>query len=268
MMKADVHMHSSFSSDSDARPEDMAEAAIAKGLEMICFTDHYDKDNLDWGPEDIFEEERYFTEMPALRERYRGRIDIRIGAEIGLKPYLGEFYREFTEKYPLDFVIGSVHSVQDHDAATKRIFTGRTDREAYRIYFEEMLEDVQKIQSYDVLGHMDYMVRYSSQGVKSYCCDDYMDVIDEILKQVISDGKGIELNTSGLKYGVGFAHPHGGILRRYHELGGEIITVGSDGHIPEHIAYDFHLADGILKENGFRYYAVFRARKPEFIKLS
>ena len=184
-----------------------------------------------------------------------------------MKPYLGEFYREFTEKYPLDFVIGSVHSVQDHDAATKRIYKGRTDREAYRIYFEEMLEDVQKIQSYDVLGHMDYMVRYSSQGVGSYCCDEYMDVIDEILKQVISDGKGIELNTSGLKYGVGFAHPHGMILKRYHELGGEIITVGSDGHIPEHIAYDFHLADGILKENGFRYYTVFRERKPEFIRL-
>ncbi|MCI8940173.1 MAG: histidinol-phosphatase HisJ family protein [Dorea sp.] len=267
-MKADVHMHSAFSNDSETRPEDMVEAAIAKGLEIICFTDHYDKDNCDWGEEAIFDAERYFKEMPLLREQYRDRIDIRIGAEIGLQPYLGECYREFEENYPMDFVIGSAHSVQGHDAALKKIYQEHTDQEAYRIYFEEMLEDVQKIKAYDVLGHMDYMVRYSNQGVRSYCCADYMDVIDEILKQVISDGKGIELNTSGLKYGVGFAHPHGGILKRYRELGGEIITVGADGHIPEHVAYDFHLADEILKENGFRFYTVYKERKPEFIKLS
>ncbi len=268
MMRADVHMHSNFSSDSKARPEDMVEGAIAKGLEVICFTDHYDKDNFDWGSEEIFDEERYFKEMPLLKERYKDRIDIRIGAEIGLQPHLGEFYKGFTEKYPMDFVIGSAHSVRGHDASSKRIYLDHTDQEAYRIHFEEILEDVQKIKSYDVLGHMDYMVRYSNQGVKSYSCDDYMDVIEEILKQIISDGKGIELNTSGLKYGIGFAHPHEKILKRYRELGGEIITVGADGHTPEHIAYDFHLVDELLKENGFRYYTEFRNRKPEFIKLS
>lgn len=267
-MRADVHMHSNFSSDSKAKPEDMVEGAIAKGLEVICFTDHYDKDNFDWGSEEIFDEERYFKEMPLLKERYKDRIDIRIGAEIGLQPHLGEFYKGFTEKYPMDFVIGSAHSVRGHDASSKRIYLDHTDQEAYRIHFEEILEDVQKIKSYDVLGHMDYMVRYSNQGVKSYSCDDYMDVIEEILKQIISDGKGIELNTSGLKYGIGFAHPHEKILKRYRELGGEIITVGADGHTPEHIAYDFHLVDELLKENGFRYYTEFRNRKPEFIKLS
>ncbi len=266
-MKADVHMHCYFSSDSEARPEEMAEAAIAKGLEIICFTDHYDKDNFDWGYEDIFDEERYFKEMLLLREKYRGRIDIRVGAEIGFMPHLGEFYRTFTGKYPLDFVIGSAHSVQGHDAASRKIYKEHTDQEAYRIHFEEILEDIRNIKSYDVLGHMDYMVRYSNQGVKSYRCEEYMDVIDEILKQLISDGKGIELNTSGLKYGVGFAHPHEKILKRYRELGGEIITVGADGHIPEHIAYDFHLTDELLKEAGFRYYTVFKQRKPEFIKL-
>ncbi len=268
MMRADVHMHCNFSSDSKARPEDMVEGAIAKGLEVICFTDHYDKDNFDWGSEEIFDAERYFKEMPLLKERYKDRIDIRIGAEIGLQPHLGEFYKGFTEKYPMDFVIGSAHSVRGHDASSKRIYLDHTDQEAYRIHFEEILEDVQKIKSYDVLGHMDYMVRYSNQGVKSYSCDDYMDVIEEILKQIISDGKGIELNTSGLKYGIGFAHPHEKILKRYRELGGEIITVGADGHTPEHIAYDFHLVDELLKENGFRYYTEFRNRKPEFIKLS
>lgn len=267
-MRADVHMHCSFSNDSESRPEDMIEGAIAKGLSVICFTDHYDKDNFDWGDEAIFDADSYFREMPGLRERYKDRIDVRVGAEFGLQPYLGDYYRKFAEKYPMDFIIGSVHSVLGHDVATGKLFENRTDQEAYRIYFEEMLEDVQNIKDYDVLGHMDYMVRYSKDKTASYSCNDYLDVIDAILKQVIADGKGIELNMSGIKYGLGFAHPHHKILKRYKELGGEIITVGADGHIPEHIAYDFHLADEILKEAGFRYYTEFESRKPVFVKIS
>lgn len=266
-MRADVHMHCSFSNDSETRPEDMIEAAIAKGLSVICFTDHYDKDNLDWGDEAIFDEEKYYHEMPILREKYKGRIDVRIGAEFGLQPYLADYYRAFAAKHPMDFIIGSVHSVLNRDVATRDLFKERSDKEAYRIYFEEMLQDVQNIKDYDVLGHIDYVARYSNQGVKSYSCEEHMDIIDEILKQVISDGKGIELNMSGIKYGLGFAHPHMTILKRYRELKGEIITVGSDGHIPEHIAYDFHLADEILKECGFKYYTEFIGRKPEFIEI-
>ena len=266
-MRADVHMHCSFSNDSEARPEDMIEAAIEKGLSVICFTDHYDKDNFDWGEEAIFDAEKYFKEMPLLREKYADRIDVRIGAELGFQPYLADYYREFTETYPMDFIIGSAHSVEGHDVATKLLFQNREDKEAYRAYFEEMLEDVKKIKSYDVLGHMDYMVRYSKFGVKSYSRDEYWDLIDEILKQVIADGKGIELNLSGIKYGLGFAHPHPEILKRYRELGGEIITVGSDGHIPEHIGYGFHLAEDILKESGFRFYTEFKSRKPTFVKI-
>lgn len=267
-MRADVHMHCSFSNDSETRPEDMVESAIAKGLQVICFTDHYDKDNLDWGEEAIFDAEAYFREMPALRDKYRDRIDIRIGAELGLQPYLADVYREFTARYPMDFVIGSVHSVLNHDVAYGKLFREHEDREGYRIYFEEMLEDVRRIKSYDVLGHIDYVVRYSREKTESYVCEEYMDVIDEILKQVIADGKGIEVNMAGIKYGLGSAHPNRKILKRYKELGGEILTVGADAHIPEHIAYEFRLADDILKDCGFRYYTEFKNRKPEFVKIS
>lgn len=265
-MRADVHMHSGFSNDSETRPEDMIEAAIAKGLSVICFTDHYDKDNFDWGDEAIFDVESYFKTMPILRERYKDQIDIRIGAEIGMQPYLGDHFRQFAQEYPMDFIIGSVHSVLDHDVSLD-FFQKHEDREGYKIYYREMLQDVQNIKDYDVLGHIDYIVRYSNQGVKGFCLEEYAEVIDEILKQVIADGKGIEMNMSGIKYGLGAPHPRLEILKRYRELGGEIITVGSDGHIPEHIAYDYHLVDDILKECGFRYYTEFKNRKPEFVKI-
>ena len=265
-MRADVHMHCGFSNDSETRPEDMVESAIAKGLSVICFTDHYDKDNLDWGDEAIFDVESYFQKMIALQEEYRDRIDIRIGAEIGMQPYLAEYYQNFMAQHPFDFVIGSVHSVLEHDVALD-FFQKHNDPEGYKIYFEEMLQDVQKIKSYDVLGHLDYIVRYSNQGSKGFNLNDYMDIIEEILKQVIVHGKGIEMNMSGLKYGLGAPHPQPEIIKRYRELGGEIITVGADGHIPEHIAYDYHLADDILKSCGFKYYTEFKGRKPVFVKI-
>ena len=265
-MRADVHMHCGFSNDSETRPEDMVESAIAKGLSVICFTDHYDKDNLDWGDEAIFDVESYFQKMIELQEEYRDQIDIRIGAEIGMQPYLAEYYQDFMAQHPFDFVIGSVHSVLEHDVALD-FFQKHSDPEGYKIYFEEMLQDVQKIKSYDVLGHLDYIVRYSNQGSKGFDLNDYMDIIEEILKQVIAHGKGIEMNMSGLKYGLGAPHPQPEIIKRYRELGGEIITVGADGHIPEHIAYDYHLADDILKSCGFKYYTEFKGRKPLFVKV-
>ena len=265
-MRADVHMHCGFSNDSETRPEDMVENAIAKGLSVICFTDHYDKDNLDWGDEAIFDVESYFQKMIELQEEYRDRIEIRIGAEIGMQPYLAEYYQDFMAQHPFDFVIGSVHSVLEHDVALD-FFQKHSDPEGYKIYFEEMLQDVQKIKSYDVLGHLDYIVRYSNQGSKGFDLNDYMDIIEEILKQVIAHGKGIEMNMSGLKYGLGAPHPQPEIIKRYRELGGEIITVGADGHIPEHIAYDYHLADDILKSCGFKYYTEFKGRKPLFVKI-
>ena len=166
-MRADVHMHCGFSNDSETRPEDMVESAIAKGLSVICFTDHYDKDNLDWGDEAIFDVESYFQKMIELQEEYRDQIDIRIGAEIGMQPYLAEYYQDFMAQHPFDFVIGSVHSVLEHDVA-QDFFQKHSDPEGYKIYFEEMLQDVQKIKSYDVLGHLDYIVRYSNQGSKGF----------------------------------------------------------------------------------------------------
>ena len=267
-MRADVHMHSTFSSDSKSCPEEMILGSIEKGLEMICFTDHYDKDNMDWGPEDIFDPEEYFRILLPLREKYKEQIEVRIGVETGLQPHLADYYGEFVRKYPFDQVIGSVHSIQRSDIADGHFFKTCTDEEVYRMPFEETLLDVQSDSSFDVLGHLDYVVRYGKEKEAQYSYKKYSELIDEILRTLIAKGKGLELNMAGLKYGLPFAHPHPDVLRRYKELGGEIITVGADGHKPEHIAYDFHKAEDILKESGFRYYAEFRERQPFFKRLA
>lgn len=277
MIQADMHMHTWFSTDSEACPRDMADEAVRKGLKTICFTDHFDKDDLEWGEEGIFDVDAYFVEMQKLQEEYAGKLNIRIGIELGLRTYLKDYYEELTKKYPFDFVIGSVHNVPYKkdaegnilytDPAAEKLFTDRTDKEAYRLMMETTLENVRTSDCFQALGHLDYVVRYGKSREKEYSYTDYADIIDEILKLLIEKEKGLEVNSAGLKYGLPFAHPHPDVLKRYHELGGEIITIGADAHKPEHIAYDFAKAEEILKSCGFKYYTEFFEQKPVFKQL-
>lgn len=277
MIQADMHMHTWFSTDSEACPRDMADEAVRKGLKTICFTDHFDKDDLEWGEEGIFDVDAYFVEMQKLQEEYAGKLNIRIGIELGLRTYLEDYYEELTKKYPFDFVIGSVHNVPYKkdaegnilytDPAAEKLFTDRTDKEAYRLMMETTLENVRTSDCFQALGHLDYVVRYGKSREKEYSYTDYADIIDEILKLLIEKEKGLEVNSAGLKYGLPFAHPHPDVLKRYRELGGEIITIGADAHKPEHIAYDFAKAEEILKSCGFKYYTEFFEQKPVFKQL-
>ena len=277
MIQADMHMHTWFSTDSEACPCDMADEAVRKGLKTICFTDHFDKDDLEWGEEGIFDMDAYFVEMQKLQEEYAGKLNIRIGIELGFRTYLKDYYEELTKKYPFDFVIGSVHNVPYKkdaegnilytDPAAEKLFTDRTDKEAYRLMMETTLENVRTSDCFQTLGHLDYVVRYGKSREKEYSYTDYADIIDEILKLLIEKEKGLEVNSAGLKYGLPFAHPHPDVLKRYRELGGEIITIGADAHTPDKIGYAFDKAADVLRECGFSYYAVFKNRRPVFHKL-
>lgn len=267
-MKADFHMHTSFSTDAAVSPEEMIQGAIEKGLRTICITDHMDIDFSENPEEFTFDTERYFECLKPLQEKFSSVIDVRIGVETGLQPHLGEVLHRYVNQYPFDFVIGSVHLIDGKDPYNGILFKEYSDKEAYRKAFEETITNIRSNRDFDVLGHIDYVVRYGKNQAQEYSYKENADYIDEILKHLISNGKGIELNTAGLKYGLPFAHPHPDILKRYRELGGEIITIGSDAHKPEHIAYDFPKAAKILKECGFCYYTVFKQRKPDFKSLN
>ncbi len=267
-VRADFHMHTHFSGDSDATVRSMLDAALERGMEAVCITDHMDEDY----PEDsetgvnpfLFDLDQYFQDLRRVKKEYADRLDLRIGVELGLQPHLGDRYRRMTEKYPFDFVIGSLHLIHGMDPYDGVIFEGRSDREVYREAFQATLENLDQVKDFDVLGHLDYVVRYGRNQALEYSYQAFSDEIDEILKKLINMGKGIEMNMGGFKYGLGFCNPHPDVIRRYRELGGEIITVGADAHKPEHVAFDFEKAGDILRNCGFRYYAEYRNRKPIF----
>jgi histidinol-phosphatase (PHP family) len=273
MIIADYHVHSDFSSDSKAPMEQMVERAIQAGLKKLCFTDHMDYDYPAVSNHDfIFDPEAYIKKLDAMKKRYSKQIDILTGIELGLQPHLSDRLTELLRSYPFDFAIGSSHVVDHTDPYYPEYWEGRMIEEGIRRYFESIIENCRVFQGFHVYGHIDYIIRYLPGQLQTpvktdYSYSDYADLLDEVLKTIISYGKGIEINTSGFKYGHGYAHPKPEIIKRYRELGGELITVGSDAHKPEHLCYNFALVPDLLKSLGFRYYAIFVQGKPVYEKL-
>lgn len=267
MIICDFHNHTIFSADSDTTPEKMIERAIELGLQYFCMTDHMD---LDFPYEEFdftFDVPAYLKEHEELRGRYGDRITLLSGIELGLQPGLRKDLTKLLADYKFDFVIGSSHIVDRLDPYFPEYWQNRSEESGILRYFETILENVADFDDIDVYGHIDYIVRYAPNKATHYSYRKYGEILEEILKTLISKNIGLEINTAGFKYGLGFPNPHMDILKRYRELGGEIITVGSDGHVPEHLAYDFHKVPEILKTCGFDYYTIFKERKPEFIKL-
>lgn len=201
-----------------------------------------------------------------LAEQYSSQIRVHIGVELGLQPHLKERYHAFVEASDFDQVIGSSHVVHGFDPYYPEFYEGKTQDGAYLEYFTSILENLAVFDDFDVYGHIDYVVRYGPNKNSGYSYRKFQDVIDEILKTLIAKGKGIELNMAGFKYGLHHPHPTEEILKRYKELGGEILTLGSDAHAPDQIAYDYHRLSSLLANAGFTHYTVFRKRKPVFFQ--
>lgn len=268
MIYSDFHFHSFYSGDSEASMEEMIERGIALGLKILCFTEHMDYDYDPQCDEDfLLDTDEYWKGFLHYKEIYKDRIDLRFGVELGLQPHLAERHNQYLSKYPFDFVIGSSHLIHGIDPYYPKFFQLKEEKSCYLEYFESILENIEAFCGFDVYGHIDYIVRYCPSRKEHYSFSPFADIIDEILRKLISLGKGIEVNTGGFKYQLGHPNPHEDIIKRYKELGGEIITVGSDAHVPEYLGYEFSRVSGILKDAGFQYYTVFKDRKAEFIKL-
>lgn len=270
-ISADYHLHTSFSGDSTARMEDMILKGIEQGLTSMCFTEHMDMDYVysDSEEEGMFElnTDSYLYEWIRYKEKYSGKIQLFFGVELGVQPHLSRKLSAYTKNFDFDFIIASSHLCNRKDPYYPSFYEGRSDEEAYREYFASILDNLKTFSNFDVYGHLDYVVRYGKNKDAGYGYDQYKDLLDPILETLIEKGKGLEINTGAINYGLQDLNPCTGILKRYRELGGEIITAGSDAHEPGSIAKGFERAAKILSSCGFKYYTTFEKRFPSFHRI-
>jgi histidinol-phosphatase (PHP family) len=263
----DHHMHTQASPDADQSlsMENYIEVAQQKGYPGVLFTDHVEFDFAAPIFNEPIDYDVYYKNILSLRQHYT--LPILMGVEMGYQPHLNQRIDTFLNQYPFDFVILSIHMGDDLDLYNGDFFKGKTQIEAYKRYFEIVLHTVENFDNYDVFGHIDYIIRYGGFSQKMYDFDNFKPIITKILETIIRKNKGIELNTSGFRYGLGVTHPRLELLTLYRNLGGKIITLGSDAHYLKDYQKDFDTAFRLLQAAGFTEVAQFQNRKPRFVSF-
>ena len=259
----DYHMHTIVSFDGHDRGLQMAQAAKARGLKEICFTDHLDYDPLGKMGVLAFDTAAYNAEYDQLEV---DGLKIRRGMEFGMTVDNRAQFKEDLKRRNFDFVLGSVHFVDDLDVYFAEYWHDKTVFQAERRYLEATLDCVRLHDDFDVLAHLTYIGKAACHHApRPVPFEEHRELIDEILKTVADKGKGLEMNTSGVDRCGGFL-PTADYFRRFKELGGEIVTIGSDAHTASRVGqYSFNACE-ILKDI-FGYVCTFEGRKPIFHKL-
>lgn len=259
MKKIDYHVHSSNSFDSKASIDDICIEALRQNMNEICFTDHFN--------EPIYEPlqiDTYVSEVKNAQEKYKDKLSIKLGLEIA-EPFRNPIeIQEILKPYKWDFLLGSVHNV---DNKKLRLYMENKDKNLiYEGYFKE-IELMAKNSDVDVLAHLDLIKRYALDLCGNYDFTFYKDFLCHILSILISRNIGIEVNTSGLRTSLNEIFPKVEILRLYKDLGGKIITIGSDAHKSKDLAYGYKYCIELLKSLGFHSIYTFNKRIPKKIRI-
>lgn len=262
----DYHMHSGFSSDTDVAMSAMIESGIRKGFKQITFTDHID---YEYNSPEIsfdFDTDVYVAEIEKFRGLYGHQIDINLGLEIGIQPHILKQCEDLVKRVKPDFIIASLHNIHKKDLYLGDYFIGMTPEEALKASFDELCSMLDHFSDFCVIGHLDIVKRYS-QAVLALPKSRFVEYATPVLQKIINMGKGIEVNTSGLRQGLGETLPSYELLAHYRSLGGEILTIGSDAHQPGDIGHSFKEVLEKLQSLGFEHVYTYKQMVPTPITI-
>ena len=272
----DNHNHSQFSFDGKKTTiERSALSAKNKGLGGICFSDHCDfyVPPMKAAFENLVPEYFDVPEQQAEIDRVSGLIcdrnfKILKGIEIGMYEECREQIRKVLNDNKFDQIIASVHYIDRTDPYYGGFYDGKDWKQAYGRYLETIYREMTWLKDFDIMAHYDYIARYAPYPQASILYRDFSDIFDEIFTYLTQEGKALEINTKSYQdYKGRTPQLDLGLLRRYKEMGGEFISLGSDSHDPERPGDKFgHYAE-LLKSLGFRWTAHYENRKPVCIAL-
>ena len=265
----DNHNHSQFSFDGVRTSiEASARAAVSAGLKGICFSDHCDHyvppmkaDFEDLKPEyfDVDEQQAEITRVQGL---LGDSIKILKGIEIGMYEDCHDEIRNVLRNNPFDQVLASVHYIEQTDPYYGGYYDDKDWKQAYGKYLETIYREMTWLEDFDIMGHYDYIVRYAPYPVTSIRYRDFGDIFDEMFRYLIQEGKALEINTKSYEGHRGrIVDLDLDVLHRYREMGGEIISLGSDSHEASRVGAGFAHHAALLKSLGFRWTAHYEQRK-------
>lgn len=265
----DYHLHSTHSGDGKVPDIVQAVAAIERGVTEICFTDHFDVDFPN-APYQDFEVDipTYHDDIQFVQEQFEGKLSVKWGIEVGMQPVeriMAETNRRLSG-WDFDYMLASVHCNPGNDYHRAASWEGVTKQDVLKTYIALLKYGVTHMDRYSCIGHLTYYSRYTPQKDRMMTYRDAPDEIDDLFRLLIQSGHGIEINTSVYDT-FGFFLPDLDIVKRYKELGGEIITTGSDSHNAVRIAANFQPAMQMLQAAGFDYVCSFDKMKPVFHKF-
>lgn len=264
-MLADYHLHSNFSHDGRNAVDEICQAAIQKGVKEIAITDHYDAEDSLFNDRN-YNYEAYDIEIKNAQQHYSNQLTIKSAVELGDALLHRKCASRFIRNNYFDFVLLSVHYIAFADLWSMDYHKLRID-EGLEQYFTHMMDTILCFDDYDCLSHIDLPKRYFKRENILVSMLDYREDMREIFKTVIQKGKGIEVNSSSMRNLLNEPMPSEIILRDYKELGGEIITTGSDAHGTQDIGAGLKDCIDLLKKCGFQYVATYENRKPIFHKI-
>ncbi len=269
MYRFDYHLHTLHSPDGEMTMDQLAEAAIAAGLDEICVTDHTDIGHPDVDIDRPLDIAQYFADIEAAREKFP-QLAIRAGLEVGDNPARRDEIRAWHDALQLDFRLLSLHLIDGQDPYFQKFYETGTQEEQYRRYLEMRLESLLywPPEWYDSIAHLGYVAKFAPYPieVRPLRLHHGADLLDAILRRLADSGKALELNTSGYRK-VDDCMPGREILTRFRELGGEFVTIGSDAHKACFVGNWVDDARALALSCGIRYALTFEKRKPIPIAL-
>lgn len=264
----DLHTHTDNSFDGNHSTMFMCETAYMKGLRAVAFTDHVE---IDGYYRDSFDRTalQSFFEVAKARSAFNGRLIVCVGVELGQAVYDKPVAEELINRMKYDFVIGSIHNLPNQQDPYYTDFSDESI-DYYAMleeYFQRELELAQW-DKFDSLAHLTYPLRYivGNYG-RPVDMSRFSEIIDEILLTLIKNKKSLEINTAGLRQPIGVTSPDESIVRRYRELGGKLITIGSDAHFAEHLGAGIEQGYELALRCGFDKIAVYQNRMPTLIPI-
>lgn len=262
---ADLHTHTDSSPDSQAPIESMCRAALELGLPALAVTDHVEMtgflaDGYDQSSE------RSYTQAIDMQERFAGRLEILAGVELGEPIFDPERSARLLADHAYDFVLGSIHNLEDGVDYYHVDYASADIDALLDEYFRAELELVE-MGGIHSLAHLTYPMRYMPENKRPADTRRWQDVIDTMFRRMAERGIALEINTSGLRQAIGLTSPDLPLIRRFRELGGENITLGSDAHRPEDVGAGLETAAALAMEAGFRHVCLFRAGKPVYVRI-